>query len=174
VALGTIDGYSVEELRSAIGGLPQEGLVESAQALTQALESAADKRESYWTNRVLPFWEQVWPKSRDLATPQIAEWLIRLIIAARSKFPEALTAVQDWLKPIEYPDYVVHLLYKSDLCNRFPDNALTLLDVVIDDQQWAPGKLGECLDEIVQAAPQLAQDARYQRLTEYARKRGAT
>ncbi len=172
-ALGPTEGYTVDEFRSAIGALPQDGLEESAQALSQALEGAADQREDYWKNRVQPFWQQVWPKSRDLATPRIAESLTRLIIAARGEFLAALAAVQDWLQPIEHPHYVVHLLHESGLCSRYPADALRLLDAVIADQQWAPRELGQCLDEIGQVAPQLVQDARYMRLQEYSRRRGS-
>lgn len=171
-ALGPTEGYTVEEFRSAVGALPQKALEESAQALSQALEGAGDQREDYWKNRVLPFWQYIWPKSRNLATPRIAESLTRLIIAARSEFPAALTAVQDWLRAIEYPHYVVHLLQESGLSKQFPADALRLLDAVIDDQQWAPQELGQCLDEIVGAAPQLAQNAGYLRLREYLRRRG--
>jgi hypothetical protein len=173
-ALGPINGYTGDEFRSAIGALPQEGLEESAQALTQALEGASAQSEEYWKNRVQPFWQYVWPKSRNLATPRIAESLVRLVIAARSEFPAALATVQDWLQPIEHLHYVVPLLHKSGLCNRFPADALRLLNTVIDDQQWVPQELGQCLDEIVQAAQQLAQETRYQRLREYSRRRGIT
>ena len=171
-ALGLTEGYTVDEFRSAIGALPQEGLEESAQALSQALEGAADQREDYWKNRAQPFWQQVWPKSRERATPRIAESLTRLVIAARGEFQVALAAVQDWLQPIEHPHYVVHLLHESGLCKRFPADVLLLLNAVIADQQWAPPELGQCLDEIVQAAPNLTQDARYLRLREYSRRRG--
>lgn len=171
-ALGPTDGYTVEEFRSAIGAVPQEGLEESAQALSQALAGAAGQSEYYWKNRAQPFWQQIWPKSRDLATPRIAESLTRLVIAARGEFPAALAAVQDWLQPIEHPHYVVHLLYESGLCSRYPADALGLLNAVIADQQWGPRELGQCLDQIVQAAPNLAQDARYLRLREYYRRRG--
>ena len=173
-ALGPTEGLTMDEFRSAIGALPQEGLEESAQALYQALEGAADQREHYWNNRVQPFWQYVWPKSRDLATPRLAESLTQLIIAARSEFPAALAAMQNWLQPIEHPYYVVHLLHESGLCSRFPADALHLLSAVIADQQWAPQELGKCLDEIVKATPQLAQDARYQRLREYSRRRGVS
>ncbi|MEN1479537.1 hypothetical protein AAIH16_38880, partial [Pseudomonas aeruginosa] len=44
-ALGPTDGYTMEEFRDSIAALPQEGLQESAQALSQALEGAADQRE---------------------------------------------------------------------------------------------------------------------------------
>jgi len=171
-ALGPTEGYTVDEFRSAIGALPQDGLEESAQALSQALEGAADQREDYWKNRVQPFWQQVWPKSRNLVTPRIAESLTRLIIAARGEFPAALAAVQDWLQPIEHPHYVMHLLHESGLCSRYPADALRLLDAVIADQQWATRELGQCLEDIGQTAPQLGQDAQYQRLREYFRRRG--
>jgi len=170
-ALDPTEGYTADEFRSAIEKMPRDGLEESAQALSQALEGTADQREDYWKNRVQPFWQQVWPKYRDLAaTPRIAASLTRLIIAARGEFPAALAAVQDWLQPIERPDFVVDPLQESGLCSRYPADALRLLGAVITDQQWAPKKLGKCLDEIEQAAPQLVQDDQYQRLREYLRR----
>jgi hypothetical protein len=98
--------------------------------------------------------------------------MTRLVIAARGELPAALAAVQNWLQPIEHPDFVVHLLHDSGLCSRYPADALILLNAVIVDQQWGPRELGLCLDQIVQAAPNLAQDARYLRQREYSRGRG--
>lgn len=171
-ALGPAEGFTVDEFRSAFGALPQDGLEKTAQALYQALEGAADQREYYWKHRVQPFWERVWPKSRALATPRIAEYLTKLIIAARGEFPDALTAVQDWLQPIKHPHYIVHLLNESDLCRRYSADVLRLLGAVIADQQPAPLELKQCLDEIVQSSSQLLQDGTYQRLREYLRRRG--
>ena len=163
----------MDEFRSAMGALPQDGIEASAQALFQVLEGSADQREDYWKNRVQPFWQQLWPKSRDLATPRLAERLTLMSIAARGEFPAALAAVKDWLLPIERPDYIVHLLHESGLCSRYPADALRLLNAVIADQQWATSELGQCLDEIGQVAPQLVQDARYMRIQEYSRRRGS-
>jgi len=171
-ALGPIDGYTVEDLRAAFGALPKEGLQEAAQALAQALEGAADKREEYWKNRIHPFWQNIWPKSRDLVTSRIAESLARLCIGAGSEFPAALTAVLDWLRPIEHPYYVIRRLHESGLCGRFPADALRLLAAVVDDQQWISPDLGQCLDLIAQAHTTLAPSASYQRLREHARRRG--
>lgn len=170
-ALGPIDGYSMEEFRDAIGALPQEGLQESAQALAQALEGASDQREEYWRHRVQPFWQYIWPKSRELETRRIAESLARLAIAAGDAFPAALSAVQDWLRPIEHPNYVVQLLYEAGLCDRYPSDALRLLSIVLDEQPWIPRELRHCLDDIVKASPELVEDARFQRLWEYWRRR---
>lgn len=171
-ALGPVDGYSAEEWRAAFAALPQEGLQESAQALAQALEGAADQREEYWKNSIQPFWQDVWPKSRDLATPGISESLARLCIAAGSEFPAALTAVLDWLRPIEHPYAVMHRLHESGLCGRFPLNALQLSAAIVSDPPWGAPELGQCLDLIVQADPRLAQNADFQRLREYVRRRG--
>lgn len=171
-ALDPVDGYTTQEYQSAIGTLPQEGLQEAAQALSQAQEGAGNQREDYWRNRIQPFWQKVWPKSRDLASKGIAESLTRLTIATGNEFPSAVMALQDWLRPIEHPHYVVHRLYESDLCAQFPADALRLLDLIISDQPWAPRELAQCLNVISQVSPTLLQDRRYQRLAEYMRRRG--
>lgn len=169
-ALGPTEGYSVDDFRVAIGRLPQDGLEACAQALSQALEGAADQREDYWKNRVRPFWKHVWPQSLDRATPRIAKALARLIIATGKEFPGALASVQDWLRPMEHPDFVVDALRESGLCGRFPEDALRLLAAVIHDQPWAPPELGQCLDEIEAAAPHLQQNADLRRLRTYFRR----
>jgi hypothetical protein len=94
-----------------------------------------------------------------------------LVIAARNKFPAALNMVEPWLQPIKHPDHAVSQLCKSGLCKQFPNDALKLLNRIIDDQPWAPNELRQCLDEIVQAEPKLETDARYRKLLTYSRKR---
>lgn len=170
--LDPVEGYAPQDFQAALGVLPQEGLQESAQALFQTLEGAGEQCEENWRNRVRPFWQDIWPKSQQLASNGIAESLARLSIAARGEFPSALSTVLDWLRPIEHPHYVIHLLHESGLAGRFPEDALRLLNAVLDDQPWVPEELGQCLNAISQALPALMQDHRYRRLTEYARRRG--
>jgi hypothetical protein len=172
-ALESPEGYTGEDFRIAFAALPQEGLHDAAQALSQALEGAGDQRESYWKNHVQPLWQHVWPKSRDLVTDGIAQSLARLSIAAGAEFPKALTAVQDWLRPVERPHHTVYRLHESGLCNRFPADSLRLLSAVIDNQPWGPPELGQCLDGIAKAAPELQQDPRYQKLLTYSRQHGS-
>lgn len=169
-ALEPVDTYTSQDFQSALGALPQDGLNESAQALVRALEGAGEQKEDYWANRIHPFWQYIWPKSRHMASKGISESLARLIIAARDQFPAALTDVMDWLQPIG-PHFVVHLLHESELCRRFPEEALRFLNAIIDDQPLAPQELGQCLTDIVQAAPTLQQDHTYQHLEQYFRRR---
>jgi hypothetical protein len=164
-SLGPIEDYSMDEFRSAIGALPSGGLEESAQALAQALEGAAEQCEVYWKNRVQPFWRNVWPKFLDLASPQIARSLTRLAIAARGEFPSALIAVQDWLQPIEYPHNEVTRLRVSGLCRRFPSEALKLLNAVIPATRFESPELTQCLNEISEASPALTRESSYRRLS---------
>ncbi|MEZ4495171.1 MAG: anti-phage defense-associated sirtuin Dsr1 [Dehalococcoidia bacterium] len=171
-ALDQAEADSAADFRSAFRELPHQGLEESVQALARALEGAASQSEDYWRNRVRPFWEKVWPKSGELATPRIAESLSRLAIAARDEFPSALSAVHDWLEPVEHLPYVVHLLDESGLCGRFPTETLRLLDAIVEDQEWPPRELAKCLRDIGLASPAIQQDTRFKRLEEYLRRRG--
>ena len=150
----------------AISSLPQEGLEECAQAVYQALEGAAGQREDYWKNRVQPFWRNIWPKSRDLASQRISEIFARLTIVAGGEFPAALSTVVGWLKPIPHAYNIVSLLDESGLCKRHPKDSLVLLAALIDDRHWFSEDFGSCLDSIVQASPKLSKDPRYKRLKE--------
>ena len=164
--------FSREEFSSAVALLPQEGLEVGAEALAQALEGAGDQRREYWRNRILPFWQHSWPKSRDLVTEGITEDLARLSIAAGSEFPEALKVVQDWLAPIAHPHYVVHRLHESGLCCEFPEDALRLLGIIISDQPYLSDELKPCLSLITQTRPALTENPQYKRLNEYVRRLG--
>lgn len=171
-ALGPIDGFPNNEFRVAFASLPQDALYESARALTQALAGAGEQKREYWQNRVLPFWREVWPKSRDLASPKISESLAELCVVADSDFPGALSTVQSWLRPIEHPHYLVNRLHETQLCAQFPAGALKLLDSLIDDRSYPPLDLRACLDEIERALPSAAQDPGFRRLRQYSRARG--
>lgn len=172
-ALDPSDTFTITQLATAIRALPADGLRESAKALVRALEGAGDRREDYWKNRVLPFWEKIWPKSNDQASDANAESLARLCIAAGGEFPSAMTVVGNWLRVVRHPDYVIHRLLESGLSSRFPEDALRLIFTILGNQpSWLPPELRQCLDAIGQANPNLRQDHRFMRMDELARKFG--
>jgi hypothetical protein len=170
-ALDMPAGYTAVEFQEAIKALPKDGLEVSARQLLRALGSAAEQRENYWNHRVKPFWQKIWPKTLEKATARIANDLSKLAITARGEFPAAMDAVQYWLQPVDHLQTVVPQLHESGLCKLYPEASLKLLSKVIDNQLWAPEELGQCLDEIVQANPNLSQDARYVALQNYFRSR---
>lgn len=172
-ALDPGDTFTRSQLASAFRALPADGLHESAQVLVRALEGAGDQREDYWKNRVLPFWEKIWPRSNDQVSNANAESLARLCIAAGDEFPSAMAAVGNWLRVVQHPDYVIHRLQESDLPNRFPKDALQLLFLILGDQSsWLPPELRRCLDAIGRAVPDLRQHHRFRRVDELARRFG--
>jgi len=172
-ALDPGDTFTVAQLATAVRSLPADGLRESAQALVRALEGAGDQREDYWKNRVLPFWERIWPKSNDQALSANAESLARLCVAAGGEFPSAMAVVGNWLRVAQHPDYAIRRLQESGLSARFPEHALRLLFTILGDQpSWLSQELRQCLDAIGLAAPDLLHDPRYMRLDELARRFG--
>lgn len=171
-ALERVDGYQAADYQAPFAALPQSALLQAAQALKQALGAAGEQRGEFWSNRVLPFWQDVWPKSLALANPLLSGALALLCIEADAAFPQALEAVHDWLMHVEHPDRVVHQLHGSALCSRFPNDALRLLDAIIDEPQWFPRDLSACLKQIAEAAPKLVRSLAYKRLHTYARTRG--
>ena len=136
------------------------------------MEGAAEQKEIYWENRVLPFWRDVWPKSKQLVSASIASSLASLAIASGEKFPAALASVQDWLLPIEHPHSLLHEMNESTVCTDYPAEALLLLSLTIEDQSWIPSDLTSCLSKIIQAAPNLIDDEKYRNLMVGVRRRG--
>jgi SIR2-like domain len=164
-ALDPVSTFSTDEYRSAIDSLPQSGLEIAAGSLVRALGGAGEQRKQYWQNRVRPFWQEIWPKDKQKMSTSIAENLARLSIAAGGEFPDAIATFIDWLQPFN-PHQILYLLGESDLCSRFPQDVLTLLDRIIENQSWSYSDLGKCLDDIASAWPESQTDRRYRRLQE--------
>ena len=167
-ALENSNDDEVSKFQFVFETLPRDGLEEAARTLAQAVESAGEQSEDYWTNRIQPFWMNVWPKSKNLVSDSIAESLALMSIASGAKFSNSLDSVYAWLKPIEHPHYVLGQLNENNLCKLFPDAALRLLNVIIQNQQWSLPELGQCLTTISQEIPEIQYDSRYQRLTGFA------
>jgi hypothetical protein len=169
-ALDRGDTFSLKELADATRGLPADGLQEVASTLRRALEGAGEQRSDYWTNRIVPYFNSIWPKSRDNVSPGIAEAFGRLCIAAVDRFPEALALLGPWLQSPSNQDFLVHQLSRADLSKSFPDDALEFLNRVIVSSLWAPSELDSCLKAIAEASPRLTHDVRFQRLSAVTRR----
>jgi len=170
-ALDLGDIFAAEQLATAIRALPESGLHASAQTLLQALGSAGEQRESYWKNRILPFWENIWPKSNDQVSSIYAESLALLCIEAGNEFPSAVATIVNWLRKISHPERVIHRLHETGLSKDFPEDVLRLLSAILDENSSRlPLELRQCLDAIAQVVPNLCDDHRFRRIDELARK----
>ncbi|MBC2699289.1 MAG: hypothetical protein HF976_01535 [ANME-2 cluster archaeon] len=172
-ALDPGDTFTTKELAEATCKLPVEGLQSAVQAVIRALDGAGEQRGEYWRNRVLPYFNLVWPKTIVVMTPTISELFGQLCVAAQEAFPEALEKLQHWLQPVEHPFYLIHLLNEAKLCNQFSSDALVFLDTVVgNDAQLLPQELKQCLDDIEKADQTLAEDARFVRLSQVFERHG--
>lgn len=102
-ALDPGDIFTVDELATATRALPQDGLHEAARALVRELEGAGDQRSDFWTNRVVPYLRDIWPKNKVHASPVVAECFGRLCVAAGDALPEAVAQLRDWLQTAGLP-----------------------------------------------------------------------
>ncbi|MDC5486076.1 hypothetical protein NRA67_20125, partial [Acinetobacter baumannii] len=103
MALDSVDGFSKSDFQLALSKLPSDGLEEVVRALLQAFEGAGEQKVDFWENRVQPFWQEIWPKSKDIATKQIAMSLAEICIVADNEFPKAVNLMLGWLQPIKHP-----------------------------------------------------------------------
>ena len=167
-ALEPRDVFSTVELRNATRALPQKGLDEAAETVAGSLESAGDRRSEHWKESVAPYLRNIWPKTNDKGSKSIAEHFARVCISAPGAFPEALGLVEAWLQPLNYTDMILEGPVEVEICEPFPDEALTFLDAISDDQtDWPPEKLEGCLVAIRTKAPELENDPRFMRLRAY-------
>lgn len=170
VALEHSEFLSSQGLASATRALPHDGLREAAHSIVNALDGAGDQHSVYWTNRVVPYLQKIWPKSSANTSPEITDQLAQVCIAAKDEFPSAFSLLRPWLQALKRPDYVVHRLKESDVCSKFPDLGLEYLSIVIGDgSQWPPIELSQCLAQIRKAEPLLEKVDQYRRLQDYLR-----
>lgn len=162
--------FTEAELRAATESLPDRALVKCAHALKRALDGAAEQRTEYWRNRVRPYLRSVWPKSNNRKTKAVSASLGRVCIAADEVFPEALEELRHWLQPPQDHDYLVFELQRSDICGKFPGEALDFLELIVGNR-LPPGTgnyLAKCLEGIGSERPDLRNDRRFRRLSELA------
>ncbi|MEO5955634.1 MAG: anti-phage defense-associated sirtuin Dsr1 [Nitrospiraceae bacterium] len=172
-ALEFHDHFSISELRDAFNALPKEGLAKAAKTLARSLGSAGDRRADYWTHRIKPLIETVWPKSYDKRTGEESAALMELCIHADSHFQEAFTLLKSMLVKTKHFYMPVKELAESKLATKYPSEALSLLNAVVDQaEQWPSSELGTCLEQISSVNSNVSSDAAFQRLRDYLNRYG--
>lgn len=160
-ALNNLDGYTNEDFRIAFNKFSQEALNEAARALSDAIKGNAEQKEAYWKNRISVFWHEIWPKNISLATVSIADSVARILILSGNEFPNAFEMMKGWLKPIQYPFYILEKLIESKLCEKFPEQTLDFIDLIVDKNDDYMFRLKDCLDKIGKSNPSLIWNSKY-------------
>ena len=143
-----------------------------ASSIVDFQSAAGETRHEYWMNRTWPFFRDVWPKSAEKRSAEVAQSLARLCIAAGSAFNHAFEQLRDWLIKGDNSGLAVAELQTSGLCTTFPDTALAFLAAIIDESYWVTDALSECLAQIRSANPQLVATALFAHLEMFLKARG--
>ena len=168
-ALNQEDVFTTTELREATAALPQEGLDDSARALLRGVQGAGNQAADYWRNRAEPYLRDIWPKTDNVASLEIAESFARACVESKEAFPEAVEQVSIWLQPLDFPRMIVDRLHELNIHELFTDKALIFLDKVISAEKSGPPpeKLRDCLRTIRTADSNFEEDPQFRRLVEY-------
>jgi len=164
-ALEPGDTFTATELANATSALPNQGLETTAWTLTRMLDSAGDRREAYWDNRVVNYLKRIWPRAQEHATEQIAEAFATLCSYAGNQFPDAVVLLQDWFLPLRHPGSILHILNESDHPEAHPDATLALLDRLVDlERSFVSSDFGSIMHRLETSGPSLTHDERFKRL----------
>jgi len=165
-ALEPGDTFRTAELATATSALPNQGLETTAWTLTRMLDSAGDRREAYWKNRIVKYLKRIWPRVQKHGTEQIAEAFATLCSYAGNAFPDAVVLLQDWFLSLRHPGTILHILNESDHPEAHPDATLALLDRLIDlERSLVSLDFGSIMHRLETSDPSLTRDERFKRLS---------
>ena len=157
-------GINRGEAKSTLWEVGTEGLCAAAEALGDILGGAGDKSFVLWRDTVGPWFAEVWPRRTRDTSMRLSQKLARMAVDSGDAFPDVVNAIEDILTPEEW-SYTLHKLNQaSDLVTRHPKAALALVDKIYSNDHGDSGLLGELLETISTAKPELKRAESYKRL----------
>lgn len=171
VALQKYEEFKIRELATAFSTLPETALDKVVSSLSDALSNSGDKYKEYWNHRIKNFLLHLWPKEINLSERTVNK-LALLCIDAKEYFVDALKLLKHSLKQIDDAEYLVRKLKYSEIIELYPKESLDFLDMlVIDEPRFRPPlMLRDCLDKVLEQAPELKGEIAYQRLNNLLRR----
>jgi hypothetical protein len=124
-----------------------------------------------WKHIVVPFFRNVWPRDRQFQTAETCRSLVRFLEDLGERFPDGVRLVGDFLVSSPNADIFVFQFGserehgRANLTKQYPLATLTVLSKIIDENSPRPPYgLAEVMTRLVEAAPELRQDGRWQQL----------
>ncbi len=156
-------GIDTEEAKGVLWNVGIEGLTKAAWTLRDMLDGAGEKSGVLWRDTIGPWFAKAWPKRRQDRSPELSAHLAWMAMESGDAFPQAVAAIEDLLTPEKHSASLSRLMEKKDIIERYPDDVLTLVAGLVDDNSgvW---NLREVLECIAEAKPGLKEDHRFQRL----------
>lgn len=160
------DGLTKREMRTVLRSMADE----SRNRFIFWLGRVGRKNENGWTDLVVPFINEVWPRERRFRTSTSMRAWIGLLDDTGDSFPTVYGAVKKFLVPVETNDHPFYRFTREindeePITTRFPEATLDLMNAVTPQViTRAPYELPKVLALIAETGPALTSDPRYLRL----------
>ncbi|WP_292302653.1 SIR2 family protein [Mesorhizobium sp.] len=134
------------------------------------LGQVGQTNDNGWTELVIPFINEVWPRERRFRTSASMRAWIGLLDDTDDKFPAVYGAVKKFLVPVETNDHPFYRFTREindeqPITARFPEATLDLMDITTPQVITRPAyELPKVLAIIAETDPTLTSDPRYLRL----------
>lgn len=164
LAIGRGAPLSLSDVEAVLRECSEEARREFARGLADRL-----RRGASWRNEIRPLIEGAWPKALALQSAETARAFAQVAAAAGDDYPEAVRVVRPFLRPVARLETLAYGLRAEGIAlspvERFPEAVLDLLGATVaDDPQQAPWGLGELVERLATAEPQLQQKDAWIRL----------
>jgi NAD-dependent SIR2 family protein deacetylase len=152
------------EARRLLTLSPAAALRSVAWGLWRTLGAAQpDDKRDVWKKHLKPFLERVWPNDVVARDPRVSAMLVKIPAVAGELLPEVVDLVLRLIVPgkINSVEFDFDLHDKPELISRFSHEIFDLVSASIELGEPPPYDLANFLDDVIVAAPNLRDDARY-------------
>lgn len=160
------DGLTKHEMRTVLRSVSDEARSQFIFWLSRVGEA----NENGWTELVVPFIKDVWPRERQYRTAESMRAWIGLLDDTSESFPTVYAAVKKLLIPVETNDNRFYRFTREFndeqlITECFPEATLDLMNTITPQVLARPSnELPMILTLIAESEPSLTSDSRYLRL----------
>lgn len=166
------EGLSTAEASDCLRKLEPAGRVAVARWIESRLDGAGDRAPTLWKEEVGPWIREVWPPENQYRSSQESTALSRAVIEAGRAFPDAVEDISDYLVPVDRAGHVIHPLLEENIPQQHPESSLLLLSKIMGGDTFGYRRIGDCLNQIQEAAPEIAEESEFRMLRTAAIERG--
>ena len=122
------------------------------------------KGDDQWASRIAPFLRDVWPKQREIRTPEMSSTLCELALEQENQFPEVAKLVSKLITKVNSSTLFTWALEKEKehFALKHPDELLDLLSAALPENSslWPYGAEG-FIRQFGEKVPAIRADPRY-------------
>lgn len=169
-AVNQIETMNKTELQKIFARLTAEQLTQILTLLNEFCLRQGSNISQYFQEKVIPFWEDYWPKLIDKKSVSVSNQLVNLCFSVDESFPQAFQLFKDWFQPLTNEGDLTRRMVRlkeTDLVEKFPEEILKLFTAIIPDKPSVVYDITSNLEKIKSVRPDLEKDRRYQSLLKY-------